>query len=80
MYEYIFDDHLWSFVRVDQRDKMLRDSVAKVINNKLKWKWTVWSTRIWLTRKIYEFPFDTSENNDYRILFLIIDFLKRKCT
>lgn len=84
MYEYIFDA---SFVRVDQRDKMLRDFVVKIINNELildnwsrKWKWTVWSTRIWLTRKIYEFPIDTSENNDYRILFLIIDFLKRKCT
>lgn len=30
MYEYIFDT---SFVRMDQRDKMLRDSVVKVINN-----------------------------------------------
>lgn len=30
MYEYIFDA---SFVRVDQRDKMLRDSVVMVINN-----------------------------------------------
>lgn len=32
MYEYIFDA---SFVRVDQRDKMLRDSAVKIINNEL---------------------------------------------
>lgn len=67
---YIFDA---SFVRVDQRDKMLRDFVVKIINNELildnwsrKWKW---STRIWLTRKIYEFPIDMSENNDYYFIF-----------